>query len=226
MMSYRYVMMLFSNCFPITCWNDFWSIYDLGKMFLMLCSWCLWFMKKILFVFICFQRYFTIKWFGSCTDWLKYFDDMIWWDLELLNVKTRLTSIDFKIFYWWFMIISKETLWLIMTKMFIRPKDWYSRFKDDDYEKMKRYDECPVKLSLAPIVWNYLCSKVYEVQIINYKPWFPMCWTMVTWKGIGPWTSALHCPTYDWYLWFTIYDLWWDWFDSLLVQHKLMRASP
>lgn len=77
------VMIVFSNRFLITCSKNFWSIYDLGKMFLMLCGWCLWFMKKTMI-----HIYLFLKIVYNQMIWILYkLNEELWWH-DLMRLKT------------------------------------------------------------------------------------------------------------------------------------------
>lgn len=119
-------------------------------------------------------------------------------------------------------IFFKENPTIDYDKSVTRKIDWYSRFKYDDYEKTKRYDECTwnliIKIKYHTILltprgfgtwwWEICYDMCFRVTFdYNYELQYPnsMYGTVDTWNGNGPWTSNLHCPSHD--LWTMTYNL-------------------
>lgn len=82
-----------------------------------------------------FQSCFMIYCFD---DWLK--DS--WDDLTIFGTKTRFDGLHDALLIIHIFLQRKPYDY---DKSVIGQKDWYSRFKDDGYEKIKKYDNCLVK---------------------------------------------------------------------------------
>lgn len=146
-----------------------------------------------------------------------------WFHKTIWRYWTKIRMMDFMIFYQWFIFFFKENPTIDYDKSFIGQKNWYSRFKDNKYKKMKRYDGCQVE----PCHKNWIscdtalflegllargderletgyntCSRVTSISIMNYNFLIPC---------VRLWAPRIQLPASSYTSRFFSFPWEWEW---------------